>query len=100
MPDRNKLTQNELTMGLGLLPGWSVQDGRLHREFQFPTFVRAFSFMTGVALVAERLNHHPEWSNVYGKVVIDLMTHDAGGITARDVELAKQASALFLEMTG
>ena len=99
MPDRSTLTPSELTEALGLLPGWSILHGRLHREFQFTTFVRAFSFMTGVALVAERLNHHPEWSNVYGKVVIDLTTHDAGGITARDVELARQVSALLQEMT-
>ena len=99
MPDLHTLTQDEITRGLGLLPGWSILNGRLHREFLFPTFVRAFSFMTGVALVAERLNHHPEWSNVYGKVVIDLTTHDAGGITARDVEFARQVSALLQEMT-
>jgi len=99
MPDRKRLTERELDEALGSLPGWTHQHGHIHREFQFGTFVRAFSFMTGVALVAERLNHHPEWSNVYGKVVIDLTTHDAGGITARDVEFARQVSALLQEMT-
>lgn len=100
MPERRRLTDQELTEALSALPGWSLQHGHLHREFQFSTFTRAFSFMTGVALVAERLNHHPEWFNVYGKVVIDLTTHDAGGITARDVEFAKQTSALFAGTAG
>ena len=68
--------------------------GKLHRELRFPDFVRAFGFMTSVALVAESMNHHPEWSNVYGRVTIDLTTHDAGGITALDLELARRIYAL------
>ncbi len=73
-----------------LVPAWSVVDGKLHRELQFADFVAAFSFMTRVAILAEKRNHHPEWRNVYNRVVIDLVTHDAGNaITEADVELAQ-----------
>jgi 4a-hydroxytetrahydrobiopterin dehydratase len=70
-------------------PGWKVINGKLHRELKFADFVSAFGFMSRVALLAEKRDHHPEWSNVYNKVVIDLVTHDAGGITDKDVELAQ-----------
>ena len=69
-------------------PDWSLVDGKLHRELRFADFVAAFGFMTRVAILAEKLDHHPEWSNVYGRVVVDLVTHDAGGITERDFALA------------
>lgn len=72
------------------LDGWSVQDGKLHKEYVFADFVEAFAFMTAAALCAERKNHHPEWFNVYHTVRVDLSTHDAGGITMWDVELAKE----------
>ncbi|MFM8658477.1 MAG: 4a-hydroxytetrahydrobiopterin dehydratase, partial [Candidatus Nitrosotenuis sp.] len=71
------------------LPNWTIKNGKLHRELTFSDFTEAFSFMTKVALHAEKMNHHPEWFNVYNRVTIDLMTHDAGGITSNDVELAK-----------
>lgn len=71
------------------LPRWSIKNGKLHKEITFGDFTEAFSFMTKVALHAEKMNHHPEWFNVYNRVTIDLMTHDAGGITSNDVELAK-----------
>ena len=74
--------------------GWEVRGGKLHREFRFADFVSAFAFMAAVALVAERSDHHPEWSNVYNRVVIDLSTHDAGGLTAKDFELAIAAGGL------
>ena len=67
---------------------WHIEDGKLHREFRFSDFTGAFAFMTRVALVAERMNHHPEWFNVYNRVRIDLTTHDAGGLTTLDFELA------------
>jgi len=86
---RTPLSADELSRSLDALPGWSLEGGKLHREFRFPDFVRAFAFMSAVALVAEKRDHHPEWSNVYGKVVVDLTTHDAGGITRSDVDLAK-----------
>jgi len=83
-----RLVPDEVAQRLASLPGWTVVEGKLHREYRFADFVEAFGFMTGVALVAERMNHHPEWFNVWNTVRIDLTTHDAGGITARDFELA------------
>ena len=84
-----KLTDAEIEKALAGLPDWKVVAGKLHRELQFADFVAAFGFMARVALLAEKRDHHPEWSNVWNKVVIDLTTHDAGGITAKDVELAQ-----------
>ena len=85
---RHKLDDEELAKRLTQLPGWALQGGKLHREYKFGDFVEAFGFMAGAALVAERMNHHPEWFNVWNTVRVDLTTHDAGGITARDFELA------------
>lgn len=82
------------------LDGWALREGKLHREYHFPTFVRAFGFMSGVALLAERHDHHPEWSNVYGRVVIDLVTHDAGGVSQRDLTLATAIEALYRTQAG
>lgn len=89
-----KLSDSEIQARLGSLPGWRVAGGKLHREWAFADFVTAFSFMTRVALVAEKRDHHPEWFNVYNKVVVDLVTHDAGGISEQDFELAKLMEAL------
>jgi 4a-hydroxytetrahydrobiopterin dehydratase len=75
-------------------PGWEVVDGKLHREFSFGDFVEAFGFMSRCALVAEKMDHHPEWSNVWNRVTVDLVTHDAGGITDRDVTLAARMNEL------
>jgi 4a-hydroxytetrahydrobiopterin dehydratase len=91
---RAPLSAEELSRALESLPGWSLAAGKLHREFRFPNFVRAFSFMTAAALVAESRNHHPEWFNVYGRVVVDLTTHDAGGVTQSDVDLARAMNDL------
>jgi len=73
---------------------WSVVGGKLNKIFQFRNFVYAFSFMTRVAIHAEKLNHHPEWSNVYRTVTVNLVTHEAGGITALDFKLAKKMDSL------
>jgi len=73
---------------------WCIKEDKLHREFKFTSFVAAFGFMTQVAMLAERANHHPEWFNVYNKVVISLTTHDAGGISERDFKLAQEISKL------
>ena len=90
-----KLDDGEIKRRLADIAGWEFIDGKLHREFRFDDFKRAFGFMTSVALVAERMDHHPEWSNVYNRVTVDLRTHDAGGITDLDFRLARAASELF-----
>jgi 4a-hydroxytetrahydrobiopterin dehydratase len=87
---REVLTGQTLTEATADLTGWTVEQGKLHKEYIFADFVEAFSFMTAAALCAERVNHHPEWFNVYRTVRIDLSTHDAGGITMFDVELARE----------
>jgi 4a-hydroxytetrahydrobiopterin dehydratase len=74
--------------------GWEVVDGKLHREFRFRDFVEAFGFMSRCALVAEKMDHHPEWSNVWNRVTVDLVTHDAGGITDLDRQLASTMNEL------
>jgi len=89
-----KMTDSEIAAGLKSLPGWAVVAGKLHREYQFENFVQAFGFMASAALVAESMNHHPEWFNVYQKVVVDLATHSIGGISNFDLELAKKMEAL------
>lgn len=85
-----KLTGTARQAALARLDGWSEVEGRdaIRKEFRFADFNAAFGFMARVALNAERLDHHPEWSNVYNRVDITLSTHDAGGVTERDVELA------------
>ena len=84
-----KLTQKELRAALKGLRGWKLVKGKLHREYKFADFVHAFGFMATSALAIEKMNHHPEWFNVYNKVVIDLSTHDADGITDKDIALAR-----------
>ena len=94
MAARDRLGDDEIKRRVERLPGWTLRDGKLHREFAFPDFVRAFAFMSGAALRAEAMGHHPEWFNVYNRVVVDLMTHDARGITGLDFELAEHMQAL------
>ena len=77
------------------MPDWSVKGERLHRDLKFNSFVDAFGFMAKVALLAESKNHHPNWSNVYNRVSIDLTTHDLGGLSSLDVELAAAIEALL-----
>ncbi|WP_411870353.1 4a-hydroxytetrahydrobiopterin dehydratase [Vulcanococcus limneticus] len=89
------LTPNELAALASALPSWQLRDGKLHRALQFDDFAAAFGFMARVALIAEGLGHHPEWSNVWNRVVIDLTTHDAGGLTALDLELARRIDAVL-----
>jgi 4a-hydroxytetrahydrobiopterin dehydratase len=74
---------------------WQIDQEKLYTELEFTDFVSAFGFMTKVAIIAEKMNHHPEWSNVYKKVEIHLVTHEAGGITAKDVSLAKRITGLI-----
>ena len=93
---RKKLSDIEIQKNLENLDGWSIEDGKLHKEFQFDNFVSAFGFMTKLALIAESMNHHPEWFNVYNRVTIDMSTHDAGGITELDFKFAEFANS-FVE---
>ena len=83
-----KLSDPEIRTRLQTLPGWDLAGGKLRREFIFQDFVTAFGFMSQVALIAEKMDHHPEWSNVYNKVDVTLSTHDAGGVTELDIQLA------------
>ena len=85
-----RATKAEIQDLLAEFDGWTVASGKLHREYKFRNFVEAFGFMAQVALLAERAAHHPEWCNVYKKVVVDLTTHDAGGITQKDLDLARE----------
>ena len=87
------LSDEEIRTRLADLPDWTLENGKLHREFRFADFVEAFGFMTSAALVAEKMDHHPEWSNVYATVVVDLTTHDAGGVTKLDFRLAAAMEA-------
>src|SRR5579885_2718513 len=93
------LTGDELSSVLQQLKDWSVQAGKLHREYRFPDFAHAFGFMTTAAIEIEKRNHHPEWLNVYNRVTVDLSTHDAGGITAKDVELAKLLNRIATKLS-
>ena len=85
-----KLDADQISAALANVPGWTVQEGKLHREFRFRDFNQAFGFMTRAALHAEAMDHHPEWFNVYSRVVVDLVTHDADGITLLDLSLASK----------
>ena len=84
-----KLSEQEIQQQVAKLEGWKVVDGKVNKTFEFENFVQAFGFMTRVAMEAEKMNHHPEWFNVYNRVRIDLMTHDVGGISNYDIKLAK-----------
>jgi 4a-hydroxytetrahydrobiopterin dehydratase len=83
------LDDDQLAEALATLPGWTMRDGGLHRELSFADFGEAFGFMTRVALAAERLDHHPDWSNSWNRVVVDIISHAKGGLTTRCVALAR-----------
>lgn len=83
-----KLTDGEISAALAQLPNWTLKSGALHREYKFPDFAHAFGFMATSAPLIEKRDHHPEWANVYNRVTVDLKTHDAQGITQKDVDLA------------
>ena len=89
-----KLAPDIIEQQLRDLPQWQLRDDKLYRQFTFGTFVEAFGFITQVALLAEKQDHHPEWSNVYNRVEVYLTTHDAQGISARDFTLAQAIDAL------
>ena len=89
MPAPQKLDDADIRSALTKLPHWSLAKAKLHREYKFADFIHAFGFMAAAAIAIEKMNHHPEWFNVYNKVIVDLTTHDAGGVSAKDVKLAK-----------
>lgn len=94
MATPNPLDEDTITDALAGLDGWELLDGKLHTEFRFADFAEAFGFMAAVATEAARLDHHPEWTNVYSRVEVDLVTHDAGGITELDLRLARRMNEL------
>jgi 4a-hydroxytetrahydrobiopterin dehydratase len=89
-----KMTDTEVAAAVTKLAGWSVQSGKLHREYKFPDFKHAIDFMAAAVPGIEKMNHHPEWANVYNRVTVNLTTHDAGGITRRDFDLAALLEAV------
>ena len=89
-----KLSSEKISEQLKNLPGWSVKEEKLHKDFEFESFNQAFGFMTRAAMEIEKMNHHPEWFNVYNKLTVDLTTHDAGGITENDINLARILNSL------
>ena len=89
-----RLSEEDINEKLQGLPGWSISNGKLHKEFTFETFNQAFGFMTRAAMEIEKMNHHPEWLNVYNRLTVELTTHDAGGITQNDINLAKILNSL------
>lgn len=100
MASLGKLTKQQIASALQSLAGWSVVNGKLHREYKFPDFVHAFGFMATAAVAIEAGGHHPEWFNVYNRVVVDLTTHDAGGITVNDTELAAKLNEFARKLQG
>lgn len=89
-----KLSEDQIKSELKSLDGWTVKDDKLHKDFVFEDFVDAFGFMSRASMHIERINHHPEWFNVYNKLSVDLTTHDAGGITQNDITLARTLNSL------
>ena len=95
-----RLNDTELAAALDSLPGWSLVNGKMHREYAFADFVHAFGFMATAAIAIEAMEHHPEWSNVWNRVTIDLTTHDLGGISPKDVLLANKLEAIAQKLLG
>ena len=93
-----KATGPEIQKAIVELQSWCVEEDKLHREYRFRDFVQAFGFMAQVALLAERAAHHPEWFNVYSRVVVDLTTHEAQGITQKDLDLAREMEQIARRM--
>jgi 4a-hydroxytetrahydrobiopterin dehydratase len=94
MAKRDRLSEQDISAAIAPLEGWTVSGGKLRREYKFPDFIHAFGFMATAAIAIEKMNHHPEWSNVYNRVTVELVTHDAGGITQNDVDLARTLEAI------
>ena len=95
-----KLNDAQIEAALAGLPGWTLAGGKLHREYKFRDFIHAFGFMATAAVAIEARNHHPEWSNVWNSVTVDLTTHDAQGITAKDTDLAALLESIAARLLG
>jgi len=89
-----RLSDEQIKIELAGLLGWSVVNGKLHRDFVFDDYIEAFGFMCKASIHIEKMNHHPEWFNIYNKISVDLVTHDAGGITQNDIILARILDSL------
>ena len=95
MNDRRALSTVEIDTALGELPGWQVVEGKLSKQFKFGSFAEAMGWMVSVAIYADKIDHHPEWSNVYNRVQVNLVTHDLGNaISTWDVDLARKMEQL------
>jgi 4a-hydroxytetrahydrobiopterin dehydratase len=92
---RRKVSEEEVAEALKDLPEWEVKDGKLHKTFKFDSFAQAVGWMVSVAVFADKLDHHPDWSNSYNKVKVDLMTHDLESLSTLDLELAAKMEAMF-----
>ena len=92
---RHPLSQDELNVALATLPGWSIKDGKLHKAYKFSSFAKALGWMVAVGIEADKMDHHPEWSNVYNRVDVYLVTHDLdNAISNLDIDLAKKMDLL------
>ena len=96
MASIHKLNDEEIKTAVNKLNGWSYVNNKLHKELKFNNFTEAFAFMTRVAMEAHLMEHHPEWFNVYNKVIIDLVTHEADGISNLDVDLAQKINSFLM----
>ncbi len=92
--ERRALSDLEIAEMLNSLQGWELRDGKLHKLFKFPSFAQAIGWLVAVAIYADKLDHHPDWSNVYNRVEVHLVTHDLGAVSTWDIELAKKMDEL------
>lgn len=94
--NRRMITENELSEEMAALTGWKVENGKLVKTYQFKSFAQAIGWMVSVALYADKIDHHPDWSNSYNKVNVELITHDLKALSTLDIKLAKRMESLFL----
>ncbi len=92
--ERRKIDAQQIQQALERLPGWTVDDGKLSKEFKFGSFAEAIGWLVSVAIYADRIDHHPEWFNVYNRVKVSLITHDMAALSTLDLALAKRMQAL------
>lgn len=95
--EKRRVNTGEVEEALKALPGWAVDEGKLKKEFKFGSFAEAIGWLVSVAIYADRINHHPEWFNVYNRVSVSLVTHDMGALSTLDLELARRMQELASE---